>query len=50
MKRCATSLILLLFTASASASSFLDSATDKDASQLINSVSEKYDADRKSVV
>ena len=44
MKRCATSLILLLFTASASASSFLDSATDKDASQLINSVSEKYDA------
>ena len=44
MKKCATSLILLLVTTSASASSFLDSVTDKDASQLINSASEKYDA------
>ncbi|HAS64487.1 MAG TPA: hypothetical protein DCS35_19120 [Vibrio sp.] len=43
MKKCTACLAVLLFTTTVNASSFLDSATSKDATDLINSVSEKYD-------
>ncbi|EGU44169.1 hypothetical protein VII00023_01295 [Vibrio ichthyoenteri ATCC 700023] len=43
MKKCAAALAVLLFTTTANASSFLDSATSKDATDLISNVSEKYE-------
>ncbi|KII77657.1 DUF2780 domain-containing protein [Vibrio renipiscarius] len=44
MKKSAATFAIVFFATTVNASSFLDSATSKDATDLISSVSEKYDA------